>query len=85
MKRYDFDWGHVGIEQHEREDGEWVRYKDALAFYSKELDAAYAKGRKDEQERCATLCDSLKGGDSAYAVAYYDNALDDAATAISFG
>lgn len=52
LKRYDFDWGYVGIEQREDELGEWVRYRDALAFYSKELDRAYAEGRKDEaQER----------------------------------
>jgi hypothetical protein len=56
MKRYDFDWGYVGIEQHEREDGEWVRYVDALAHYSKELDQAYAEGRKDERERCEQIC-----------------------------
>jgi hypothetical protein len=85
MKRYDFDWNYVGIEQRESEFGEWVRYEDALAFYSKELDNAYAEGRKDEQERCASLCESLKSGDSTYAVAYYDNALDDAAAAIRSG
>lgn len=56
MKRYDFDWGYVGIEQRESEDGDWVRYEDALAFYSKELDRAYAEGRKDERERCEALC-----------------------------
>lgn len=50
MKRYDFDWGYVGIEQRASEYGEWVRYVDALAHYSKELDHAYAEGRKDERE-----------------------------------
>jgi hypothetical protein len=123
MKRYDFDWGYVGIEQRENEYGEWVRYVDALAYYSEALDEAYlhgkanaqvaravsalpvewpeltnrlytraevqemlheayAEGRKDERERCAELCESLKGGDSSYATTYYDNALDDAAAAI---
>jgi heme oxygenase len=53
MKRYDFDWGHVGIEQRESEDGEWVRYVDALAHYSKELDHAYAEGRTDESKEMA--------------------------------
>lgn len=81
MKRYDFDW-RVGSECSESEYGEWVRYEDALAFYSKELDRAYAEGRKDEQERCTALCESLKGGDSSYAITYYDNALDDATAAI---
>lgn len=51
LKRYDFEWGYVGIEQREDEYGDWVRYGDALAFYSKELDRAYAEGRKDEREQ----------------------------------
>lgn len=53
MKRYDFDWGYVGIEQREDEYGDWVRYEDALAHYSQELDHAYAKGRTDESKEMA--------------------------------
>lgn len=82
MKRYTArPWlGFVRLEGDEY--GDLVRYRDALAYFSYELDRAYAAGQKVERERCATLCESLKGGDSSYAVAYYDNALDDAAAAI---
>jgi hypothetical protein len=49
MKRYDFDWGYVGIEQRESEYGEWVRYVDALAYYSEALDEAYLHGKANAQ------------------------------------
>jgi len=72
MKRYDFDWTYVGIERNEREDGDWVRYEDALAFYSKELDRAYAEGRGDEREEAMAAMQRAK-------VAYYMHGRDQAA------
>lgn len=59
MKRYDFNWGYVGIEQREREDGDWVRFEDvepALLQAKEALEWVIEQGGGPRCEHEAGVC-----------------------------